>query len=285
MYNLICGDCLTELKSIEDNSVDIVLSDIPYGIDYSEWDVFHNNTNSAFLKFDKSMENTSFKHRGKPINGWNADDKKRSLEYQLWCEKWMAELFRITKEASPILLFSARRNQHRVGCALENSGFLIRDILIWEKNLCNPKAQRIDNVLNRRGIYDKKYEHYRIGNLAPYYEPIIWAMKPYSKTLTDCVIEDKIGGFCDVDGKIPSNILRFDCNRKNIYHPTQKPVDLLKFIITLFSISEEHTILDPFMGSGSTGVACVNSNRNFIGIEIDQKYYEAAKDRLREAEK
>lgn len=226
------------------------------------------------------MKNTSFKKRGKPINGWNEADRKSSLDYQLWCEQWMKKLFRVTKEASPILLFSSRRNLHRVGVALENSGFLIRDILIWEKDKCNAKAQRINNVLHKRGIYNDIYNKYRIGNLAPYYEPIIWAMKPYSHTITDCVLRDQIGGFVGKDDNIPSNIIKCNCNKENKYHPTEKPLELMEYLIKLFSISENHIILDPFMGSGTTGVACKILNRRFIGVEISKDFCSIAKYRI-----
>ena len=242
--------------------------------------MFHKNTNSAFLKTDKSMINTTFKKRGKPINGWNEEDRKQSLDYQLWCQQWMSELFIITKEASPILLFSSRRNLHRVGVALENSGFLIRDVLIWEKDKCNIKAQRINNILHKRGIYDDMFNDYRVGNLAPYYEPIIWAMKPYSNTITDCVLNNHIGGFVGENGTVPSNIIKCDCNKKNEYHPTQKPLELMEKLIKLFTITDDTTILDPFMGSGTTGVACKNLNRKFIGMEINKNFYEIAKKRI-----
>lgn len=269
------------MKKIPDKTIDIVLSDIPYGINFSEWDVFHANTNSAFLKHHQSMNGTSFSKRGKPINGWNEDDKKQSLEYQSWCEKWMTELFRITKEASPILLFSSRRNLHRVGVALENCGFLIRDILIWEKDRCNSKAQRINHVLQKRGIFDEKYANYRIGNLAPMYEPIIWAMKPYTKTLTDCVLKDNIGGFVGKDDKIPSNIFKCKTSAKNVNHPTEKPVELLKSLINTFSISNDHVVLDPFIGSGSTAIACIETNKNCIGFELDKNYFDLANERMK----
>src|SRR5574344_211956 len=103
IYN---GDCLETLKQFDDKSVDIVISDIPYGINYDEWDILHENTNSALGKNHESMEGTSFKKRGKPINGWNEADKQIPVDYQNWCEEWMKELFRITKEGSPIVLFS-----------------------------------------------------------------------------------------------------------------------------------------------------------------------------------
>jgi predicted Zn-ribbon and HTH transcriptional regulator len=62
-------------------------------------------------------------------------------------------------------------------------------------------------------------------------------------------------------------------------HPTQKPVDLLEYLLSKFS-DEHATVLDPFMGSGSTGVACKNLNRDFIGIELDETYFNIAKDRI-----
>lgn len=66
-------------------------------------------------------------------------------------------------------------------------------------------------------------------------------------------------------------------------HPTPKPIDLIEKYIIL-STKENDIVLDPFMGSGSTGVACVNTNRNFIGIELDQKYFEIAKERIYKAQ-
>lgn len=279
---ILQGDCIDLMKDIKDESIDIVITDIPYGIDYSDWDVMHNNTNSALGGSTKHQStDTTFKRRGKPINGWSESDKKIPYEYQKWCDKWAKELFRITKQASPILIFSSRRFQHRVATSLEDNGFMIRDILIWKKDKCNAKAQRINKVLEKRGIIDETFDNYRLGNLAPYYEPIIFAMKPYEHTLTDRILKDKIGGiFCGND-KIPSNIIYNEVNKKNIYHETEKPVDLIIKLINIFSISEKHTILDFTMGSGTTGVACVKTNRNFIGIEINENYFKIAEQRIR----
>ena len=280
-YELINSDCVDAMKTINDSFIDVVITDIPYGIGYSDWDVLHNNTNSALGGSSKHQkEDTSFKKRGKPINGWSEADKKIPYEYQEWCSKWAKELFRITKEGSPILIFSSRRLQHRVCNALEDNGFMIRDILIWEKDKCNAKAQRISNVLSKRGINDKKYQNYRLGNLAPYYEPIIFAMKPYKHTLTDCILENDIGGiYCDED-KIPSNIIKVNCNKKNLYHETEKPVDLIEKLISIFSINSEHIVLDFTMGSGTTGIACMKCDRKFIGIELDKETYDLAEGRI-----
>lgn len=279
-YSLFNGDCIEVMQSLEGNSIDIVITDIPYGIDYSDWDVLHNNTNSALGKRSSHQEkDTSFKRRGKPINGWSKADKNIPYEYQEWCNKWAKELFRITKEASPILIFSSRRFQHRVSCALEDNGFMIRDVLIWKKDRCNPKAQRISKVLEKRRIIDERFKDYRIGNLAPYYEPIIFAMKPYKGTLTDRVIYDGIGGFNCINDKVPSNILHCDINKKNKYHETEKPVKLIEDIIDIFSIKDD-VILDFTQGSGTTGVASIRKGKRYVGIEIDEKYFEIAKNRI-----
>ena len=81
--------------------------------------------------------------------------------------------------------------------------------------------------------------------------------------------------------KYPLNILKFKREYKPI-HPTQKPVDLLEYLIKTYT-NENELVLDFTMGSGSTGVACVNTNRKFIGIELDEKYFEIAKKRIEES--
>jgi site-specific DNA-methyltransferase (adenine-specific) len=82
--------------------------------------------------------------------------------------------------------------------------------------------------------------------------------------------------------RCPRSIQRF--NRERGLHPTQKPVALMKYLIRTYT-NEGETVLDFTMGSGTTGVACVNTNRNFIGIELDEGYFKIAKDRIEEAKK
>lgn len=278
--DLYLSDCREILKSFPDKCIDAVITDIPYGIDFSNWDVLHNNQNSALGGGSPhQLCDTSFRRRGKPLNGWSEADKRIPYEYEKWCKSWADELIRVTKPASPVLIFSSRRLQHRVSAALEDAGFVIRDVLIWEKNRCNPKAQRINNVLSKRGIIEDKYDNYRIGNLAPYYEPIVFAMKPYKGTITDCVLNNGVGGFYCQNDRIPSNILKFDVNKQNKYHETEKPVALIEYLIQLFTMPEQ-VVLDFTMGSGTTGVACKNTGRKFIGIEIDEKYFDTACKRI-----
>ena len=85
-----------------------------------------------------------------------------------------------------------------------------------------------------------------------------------------------------VDETYPTNVLEFAKVSKPT-HPTQKPVALLEYLVKTYT-NEGETVLDFTMGSGSTGVACVNTNRNFIGIELDEGYFEIAKKRIEEAQ-
>ena len=81
-----------------------------------------------------------------------------------------------------------------------------------------------------------------------------------------------------INGRRDPNIFKFN-RTGNIHHPTEKPIDLMKYLISKFT-DETDVVLDPFMGSGSTGVACVESNRSFIGIELDETYYNTAVKRI-----
>ena len=111
--------------------------------------------------------------------------------------------------------------------------------------------------------------------------------KPYKKDYgykehKNSAIEVKM---IDKDNKTgeryPINIIKFPLSRNNRIrlHPAQKPVELLEYLIKTYT-NENEIVLDNCMGSGSTGVACINTNRNFIGIELDEKYFEIAKERL-----
>ena len=84
LNKIVNDDCRNHFTEIEANSIDLFLSDIPYGIGLNDWDVLHNNTNSALLGAPASRKN-GFKRRGKPINGWSSADRNIGKEYQEWC--------------------------------------------------------------------------------------------------------------------------------------------------------------------------------------------------------
>lgn len=285
------GDCMDYLPELADNSIDCFLSDIPYGIGLDEWDVLHENTNSALLGQSPAQAGKSgFKRRGKPIRGWNAADRNIPREYQDWCYRWASMLYPKMKDGASLFVFCARRTMHRATIALEDSSFLVKDVLIWEKPGAHHRAQRLSGVLRNRGLDDAadKWEGWRIGNLAPIWEPIIWLFKPYARTITDTVLENEVGAInvaeSTIDGKSPTNLLKFGfVENEERLHEAQKPLALLEFLLKLVT-REGQLVLDPFMGSGSTAFACKKLNRKFIGFEINEAYARIANDLLAQCE-
>jgi site-specific DNA-methyltransferase (adenine-specific) len=281
------GDCINILPQLPDDSIHCVVSDIPYGINLDDWDVLHENTNSALLgQSPAQIGKSGFKRRGKPIRGWNEADRNIPQEYEAWCSQWASALYPKVKDGGSIFIFGARRTIHRAIVALEDSGFLLRDILSWEKPNAHHRAQRLSNILEKRGQEEaaRKWDGWRLGNLAPMWEPIAWLFKPYDHTITDNVLANEVGAIhidaSKVDGKSPSNVLKFWFEKdEERFHEAQKPISLLKFLIQL-TTRENQIILDPFVGSGSTAVACAELNRHYIGIDISTDYVAIAEKRL-----
>ena len=158
-----------------------------------------------------------------------------------WLERYISECCRVLKNNSAIYCFCSWHNVDVFKQAIEKK-FKIKNILIWEKN--------------NTSMGDLK------GSYAPKYEMIIFAHKG----------RKLLNGFRYAD-----IIKAKRTGNKN--HPTEKPVDLLETFIKNSS-GENEVVFDGFMGSGSTGVACVNTNRHFIGIELDEGYFKIAKERI-----
>lgn len=285
------GDSFNFLPKLSDNSIDLFLSDIPYGISLDDWDVLHNNTNSALLGKSPAQKGKSgFKRRGKPINGWSQSDRNIGLEYQEWCQKWATQVYPKMKDGSFLFVFGARRTIHRVINAFEDSGFLLKDTLAWKKPSAHHRAQRVSIVLERRGLLEEaqKWEGWRLGNLAPIWEPIAWFMKPYKigSTITDNILLNEVGAMninaCKLNNLSPTNLLEFGFKKnEQRIHEAQKPLELIEYLIKL-TTQKNQVILDPFMGSGTTAVASKNLNRQFIGFEINADYHQKSLARIDE---
>ena len=285
------GNCLEHIPRLTDNSIDLFLSDIPYGINLDDWDVLHTNTNSALLgKSPAQAGKSGFRRRGKPINGWAQSDRNIGLEYQEWCKTWATKVYPKMKNGSFLFVFGARRTIHRVINALEDSGFLLKDTLAWEKPSAHHRAQRVSIVLERRGLKAeaRQWEGWRLGNLAPIWEPVAWFMKPYriGGTVTDNILENGVGAMnideCRLNGSGSANLLEFGFRKNETrIHETQKPLDLIKYLIKL-TTKENQLVLDPFMGSGTTAVAAKTLNRNFIGFEVNPEYHSKSLQRIEE---
>lgn len=276
------ADCRKHLPSLEDGSIELFLSDIPYGISLDDWDVLHNNTNSALLgQSPAQVGKSAFKRRGKPINGWSQADRNIGKEYEEWCRSWAEMVLPKMKNGASLFVFGARRTIHRVVNAFEECGFLLKDLLAWKKQSAHHRAQRVSIVFERRGLKEASadWKGWRLGNLAPMYEPIAWFMKPYKigGTIADNVLDNEVGAMnlteCQVEGSNPTNILEFGFRKDEWkWHEAQKPLALMEFLIQL-TTREGQIVLDPFMGSGTTGLAAKRLKRHFIGFEIVPEFH------------
>ena len=156
---------------------------------------------------------------------------------------------------------------------------------IWQKNkttgFLNAKKQPLNDNETISIFYKKQ---------CTYNPQMTQAEKIYKRGFvvrnkSDCYGDEKNYVQEDNGLRYPKRIQYFNNNdTQNQLHPTQKPVELLEYLVHTYS-NENETVLDFTMGSGSTGVACINANRNFYGIELDDTYFEIAKKRIEEAEK
>lgn len=290
LNKIIHGNCIDILKKIESKSVHLILSDIPYGIGVEDWDVLHNNRNSAFLGSSPAQVKAGsvFKKRGKPLNGWSQADRQIPKEYYKWCLTWVGEWLRILKPGGSAIVFAGRRLAHRCVCAFEDTGFTYKDMLGWSKEKAAHRAQRLSIIFDKRGdnVLSEKWEGWKVGNLRPTFEPILWFTKPYKigGTIADNVIENELGAYNEKAfvkyNTNPNNIINIESNGSDTgLHPTQKPLKLMQSLIEL-STKENHVVLDPFCGSGTTLLAAVSLKRDFIGIEFDKNYYNISIDRI-----
>jgi site-specific DNA-methyltransferase (adenine-specific) len=287
---IILGDCVEILPSLPAESIDLIASDIPYGIAADHWDVLHENTNSALLGSSPAQRNAGaiFKSRGKPINGWSEADRQIPLQYQQWVESWAAQWFRVLKPGASAFIFAGRRFSHRCICAMEDVGFSLKDMLAWERPRAAHRAQRLSEVYRRRGdsASAKSWEGWKLGNLRPTFEPVLWFAKPYTigGTLADNMLQHGVGAYNDEAYRRyndkSENIIRVgSAPGEGGLHPTQKPVRLMQALIELAS-QPGQIVLDPFAGSGTTAVAAGLLNRRYIAIEKDADFAQKARERL-----
>ena len=243
MINLYNGDCLEVMdKLIEDGVVvDAIITDPPYGTTACKWD--------NIIPFD---------------------------------EMWL-RLNKLIKPNGAIVLFCSEP----FSSALRMSNIKnYKYDWIWDKKL--PTGHLNANIMPL-----KKHEIVSIFSKSNFKATI------YNKQMSkrEKTREDKEGGIISKgDGysafgkhkkvagtythRNPTSILEYsNANKTNVLHPTQKPVALMEYLIKTYT-NENETVLDFTMGSGTTGVACKNLNRNFIGIELDEKYFNIAKERI-----
>ena len=215
---LYCDDCLNIMKQIENESIDLIVTDPPYLIKYKT-----NRRKNKDHDFCSEI--------------LNDNNEQLIIDY-------IRECYRILKNNTAMYMFCNCDKVDFFKQELENAGFKIKNMIIWVKN--NWTAGDL------KAQFGKQYEIIFLVNKG---------RKCFNgKRITDVWMFDKISG-------------------KKQLHQNQKPVDLLKQCILKHS-DENDIIFDGFMGSGSTGVACIETNRKFIGVELDKKYFEIAKERI-----
>ena len=239
-FTLFNGDCLKILKTISHKSVDMIFADPPY-----------------FLS-----SNGVSCHSGKQVSVNKGDwDKALSVEEKIkFNRKWIRLCRNILKDDGTIWISGTLHNIHTIGVALEMEGFSIINDIIWQKP--NP----VPNLSCRSFTHS--------------FEIILWARKQIApkkkgKHYYDYNLMKQING-----GKQMKDIWLLPLPKKKEKlcgkHPTQKPISLLERII-LASTKEGDLILDPFNGSGTTGIVAHMLNRKYIGIELDVNYLNITK--------
>lgn len=241
------GDCLVLMNDIADKSVDMILCDLPYGTTKCSWDVV--------IPFDElwNQYNRIIKENGtivlfgsEPFSSMLRQSNLKHYKYDLY---WVKE--------KPTNFMQLKR---RFGKLTEN-------ICVFYKRQCTYNPQMVKHegklVTNKPSERNAKFRS------------VVASNSP----------SQKIMPYKDTGYRYPCDLLKF--NREKLgstLHPTQKPVALLEYLIKTYTNPGE-TVLDNCMGSGSTGVACVNTGRRFVGIELEQKYFDIAVQRISDAEK
>lgn len=239
MVNLLHGDCLELMKGIPDNSVDMVLCDLPYGTTACKWD--------SVIPFEPLWE-----------------------QYKRICKSNAAIVLNARQPFTSRLIMSNIKNyKHKWVWDKRQSGS-------WFNAKFMPLQIEEDILVFCFGGRVNYYPIMRTGKMR---------IKGGTKKPTAIANGLKPSSGKESNEYYPTNILTFpNCsNKANNKHPTQKPVPLLEYLIKTYS-NEGDVVLDNTMGSGSTGVACVNTGRDFIGIELDDHYFSIAEKRIAAAE-
>ena len=239
------GDCLELMKDIPDKSIDMILCDLPYGTTACKWD--------TMIPFEPLWEqyNRIIKDNGAIVlfGSEPFSSTLRVSNLKIYKYDWIWVKSRATG-------FAQAKNQ-----PMRN----YENICVFSKGTAIHASQSSRRMTyNPQGLKDTLYikKQGKNGRTDTCFQKRKSHKEEHVQTHTN----------------YPRQVLEFASEGKTV-HPTQKPVELLEYLIKTYT-NENETVLDNCMGSGSTGVACINTNRNFIGIELDEKYFEIAKKRI-----
>ncbi len=295
--HLYRGDCRKLLALLADCTIDLVITDGPYFI-YGFGD-------------DWDSDRIRRPHKGAVQHlpsGMKFDPEQGRKLYSFYLPV-SGELFRVLKPGAYCLAFAAPRLYHRLGCALEDAGLQIRDMWNWLYTQSRAKAQAMDRFIDQaKGIAAADKAHWRrqlagwkTPQLRSNHEPICLAQKPMKGTFLDNEINYGVGlvntSIKVGDGKFVSNVVSTGSVTETIdsqflvakptkkekghynTHSTVKPLELFRHLIML-TTAPGALVLDPFIGSGTTAVACRQLGRDIIGMEMNEEYLAIARRRL-----
>lgn len=301
---IIRADALYFLPKLENNSIDIVLTDPPYFLDKMD-----QNWNAKKVKSPKKPYAIKHLPAGMKFN------KEQGKNFYLWYLRISKELFRVLKPGGFFFSFSSPRLYHKMACAMDDAGFEIRDCFIWLYTQNQPKAMSLHHFIGKMNIpkrekekLNKLFKGWKTPQVKSCHEPIAMAQKPIentylknSKKYNVSLINTNIkqGLYNDM---FASNIMTTQYINHRIDkaflvdkpkekekgnfndHKTVKPLSLCRYLINLVT-KPGSIVLDPFIGSGTTAIACKELNRKFIGIEINKQYIDIATQRLKPVKK
>lgn len=247
MVKLYNADCLSAMKEIEDKSVDLILCDLPYGTTNCAWDVI--------IPFELLWEqyNRIIKDNGTIVLFGSEPFTSLIITSQL--DKYKYSWVWVKNRATGHMLSKVKPMKRH------------EDICVFSKGTMDSRG-KAENIVRYypQGTIKASGGTYRIRK--DNFAPTVFGERDNTHST---VVEQT---------NYPDDILNFDIEMRELrYHPTQKPVKLLEYLIKTYT-TEGDVVLDNCMGSGSTGVACINTNREFIGIELDNKYFKIAEQRI-----
>lgn len=280
------GDCFELIKNIPSDSVDFCLTDPPYFLDSldNDWSV-----EAISKRLPKKGHNISTLPKGMKF------DRNQGIQFEKFMKKVSDEVFRVLKPGGFFISFSSARLYHRMTVAVEQSGFDIRDMIGWTYQ-GQAKAFSQDHIIQKQKNMTQEQKDQLIQQLAgwktaqlkPCIEPMCLAQKPLDGKLIENWQKWGVGLMNTnqkLDEQFPGNIIPVSKPTKqekgnfNI-HISVKPLKLLEHLIKLFTQSGA-IVLDPFLGSGSTLIACEHTQRNCIGYEINQEYFNVIEQRIK----
>ena len=287
LNKVIFGDCLDVLKELPDRSVDLIILDPPY------WKVVNE--------------------------GWDFEWRTKN-DYALWCTEWLRELSRVIKLSGSLYLFGYLRNLIYLYPIISELGLLFRQEVVIHKGIrslggrATKGYKMFPNVTESCWFFIKDSKPFIKEFLKERQKKLglssldinkqlgvkvngggVWSLytgnnilaqvptkemwKKLQRVLKFNLAYEEIGQTFNIEMGITDVWTDIDFYKEERHHPTQKPIKLIERIINASSVPGM-IVLDPFFGAGSTGLACLNLNRKFIGIEKDSKYVEIAKERL-----